>query len=152
MILRRLLGLAPLATLTLAVSLSGGEDPSLAAVLAADQARGAALLAADLPALERILADDFRYTHSSGHLETKAIHLGTIRQGLRYTRFETSKLHAHSVTPDVVVLSGTIDQVKTRDGKIDAAHLLFQAVWRQRQNRWQLVSLQTVKPPPPAVK
>ena len=125
------------------------DDDAIAAVLAADQARDAALLAADTKALDRLLADDLRYTHSNGHLETKAIHIATFVNGLRYARFETSNLHGHVITPDVVVLTGIIDQRKGVAEKWTDFHLLFHAVWRKEAGAWRLASLQTAAPPAP---
>ena len=122
-------------------------DDAVAAVKAADLARGAALRAADTNALTRILADDFKYTHSNGYQETKAIHIKSFIDGLRYTRFETTNVVAHVVTPDVVVLNGIIDQSKGVGGKMTDYHLLFHAVWRKHGNAWQLASLQTAAPP-----
>ena len=127
-------------------------DDATTAVKAADLARGAALRSADTNALSHILADDFKYTHSNGYLETKAIHIKSFIDGLRYTRFETTNVVAHVITPDIVVLNGIIDQSKGVGGKMTDYHLLFQAVWRKHANEWQLASLQTAAPPPAAAK
>ena len=147
--LLRLLGLAPLATLSFVVppATAAVEDPAVAAVIATERARGTAMLAADLKALAGILADDFRYTHSNGKVETKASHIGTYEAGLRYARFNVTQLTGHVVTPDVVVLNGLFDQSKGTDGKMADARLLFQAVWRKKGGAWQIVSLQTAKAP-----
>lgn len=138
--------------ITSAASLfASSADDAVAAVLAADKARGAALLAADVKALDRLLADDLRYTHSNGMLETKAIHIGTFTAGLRYERFETSKLHGQVIAPGVVVLTGVINQRKGTAGKwTDFNNLLFHAVWRLDAGSWRLASLQTAVPPAPA--
>ena len=122
-------------------------DDSASAVKAADLARGAALCAADTNALSRILADDFKYTHSTGYQETKAIHIKSFIDGLKYSRFETTNVVAHVITADVVVLNGIIDQSKGVGGKMTDYHLLFHAVWRKHGNSWQLASLQTAAPP-----
>lgn len=123
------------------------ESGDVAAVLAADRARGAALLAADVKALDGLLADDLRYTHSTGKLETKAIHIGTIKDGLRYSKFETSDLNGHVIVPGVVVLNGKIDQTKVSQGKPSDSHLFFHAVWRKDPAGWHLASLQTATIP-----
>lgn len=128
------------------VATFGADDPA-SAVKAADLARGAALRAADTNALSKILADDFKYTHSNGYLETKAIHIKSFVDGLRYSRFETTNVVAHVITPDVVVLNGIIDQSKGVAGKNTDYHLLFHSVWRHQVNAWQLTSLQTAAPP-----
>jgi hypothetical protein len=69
---------------------------------------------------------------------------------LRYTKFQTTNVVGHAITPDVVVLNGIIDQTKGANGKMTDYHLLFQAVWRKKSNNWQLASLQTAAPPAPA--
>jgi ketosteroid isomerase-like protein len=132
-------------------SIVAADDPA-AAAKAADLARGAALRAADTNALARILADDFKYTHSNGYQETKAIHIKSFLDGLRYTRFDTTNVVAHVITPDVVVLNGIIDQKKGVGGKMTDYHLLFHSVWRKKGDQWQIASLQTAAPPPPAKK
>lgn len=130
------------------IARAASADDATAAVLAADRARGAALLAADTKALEKILADDFNYTHSNNHLETKKSHLATLTDGLRYKRFETSSLRAHVITPDVVTVNGIIDQTKGKEDKWTDNHLLFLAVWRKTAaNTWELTALQTAAPP-----
>lgn len=123
------------------------EDAAVSAVLAADKMRGAAMLAGDTNALKTLLADDLRYTHSTGKVETKEIHIQNYVDGLRYARFETSNVVGHVITPDVVVLNGIIDQRKGVAGKWTDYHLLFQAVWRKANGAWQLTSLQTAAPP-----
>ena len=47
------------------------ENPLVAEVIKAEKARGAALMGAETQALTSILAADFKYTHSSGTLESK---------------------------------------------------------------------------------
>jgi hypothetical protein len=127
------------------------DDPA-AAAKSADLARGAALRGADTNALSKILADDFKYTHSNGYLESKAIHIKSFVDGMRYSRFETTNVVAHVITPDVVVLNGIIDQSKGVGGKMTDYHLLFHSVWRKNGNAWQIASLQTAAPPPVAAK
>ncbi|MSU46144.1 MAG: hypothetical protein EXS42_03210 [Lacunisphaera sp.] len=79
-------------------------------MLAADEARGAALLAAKTKALDRLLTVDLRYTHSNGKLKAKAIHIGAFVDGRRDARFQTSNQHGHVIMPGVVVLTGNIDR------------------------------------------
>jgi ketosteroid isomerase-like protein len=135
------------------VTRAATADDAIAAVLIADKARGTAMLAADMKALGSILADDLNYTHSNDRQETKATHLDSYAQGLRYTRFETSALRAKVITPDVVTLNGIIDQTKGKEGAWKDYHLLFLAVWRKTATgAWQLTSLQTAVPPAPAAK
>jgi hypothetical protein len=143
--------LLALASLSLFMT-SVAQDFSVAAAMAADKVRGSAMRAADTNTLQRILADDLRYTHSNGFLETKTTHIKSYIDGLRYTKFETTNVVGHLITPDVVVLNGIIDQTKGTGGKMTDYHLLFQAVYRKKGSDWQLASLQTAAPPAPAKK
>jgi hypothetical protein len=147
----RFIQLAALAT-AIVCRASLAADDAGAAAKAADLARGAALRAADTNALSRILADDFKYTHSTGYHETKAIHIKSFVDGLRYAQFETTNVVAHVITPDVVVLNGVLDQSKGVGGKMTDYHLLFHSVWRKNGEAWQIASLQTAAPPAAAAK
>jgi hypothetical protein len=124
------------------------EHPAITAAKTADLARGKALRAANTNALKEILAQDFKYTHSNGFVETKATHIKSFIDGLRYTRFETTNVVGHVITPDVVVLNGEIDQTKGVGGKMTDMHLMFHSVWRKNGQSWQIASLQTALPPP----
>ena len=126
---------------------TAADDSALAGAIAGDKARAAAMLSADTNALKKILADDFKYTHSNGFLESKATHIKSYVDGLRYTKFQTTNVVGHLITPDVVVLNGIIDQTKGTGGKMTDYHLLFQSVWRKNGNDWQIASLQTAAPP-----
>ena len=118
------------------------------AIIAAEQSRRAALLSNDIAALDKLLSDDLRYVHSTGKREDKrAVLEGLSSKQIGYERFELSGLDVHSITKDVAVLTGTIDQRKLGNGKWSDAKLLFHAVWRDEGGQWRLVSLQTVMPP-----
>jgi hypothetical protein len=149
--MRRFVQFAALAIAILCRTTFAADDPA-AAAKAADLARGVALRAADTNALSKILADDFKYTHSNGYLESKAIHIKSFVDGMRYSRFETTNVVAHVITPDVVVLNGVIDQSKGVGGKMTDYHLLFHSVWRKNGTAWQIASLQTAAPPAAAAK
>ena len=56
-------------------------DDDVAAVLAAEDRRYAALLEPDLPALERLFHDRLSYAHSSGIRDTRAEYLEKVRSG-----------------------------------------------------------------------
>jgi ketosteroid isomerase-like protein len=113
-------------------------------------ARGAALRLGDAAALAALLADDLRYTHSTGRVETRAEAVnGLATRAVVYERFVTFDHHAAVITSDVVALNGRIDQRKLSGGKASDARLFFLAVWRRADGAWRLVSLQTAATPPP---
>lgn len=143
--------LAVLLSLATCAHAGSNADATIAAVLAANEARNAALVGHDLVALEALLAPDFNYTHSNNLQETKASHLGSLRDGLRYTRYETAELRVNVLTPDVVTVNGIFDQIKGRNGDMKEGSYLFLAVWRRAGDTWQLVSFQSALPPPAVV-
>ena len=129
---------------TLVANASDTSSP----IIMAEQARRAALLSNDVTALNNLLSDDLRYVHSTGKKENKqAVLQGLSSKQVAYERFELSGLDAQTITKDVGVLTGTMDQRKLGNGKWSDAKLLFQAVWRDEGGQWRLVSLQTAMPP-----
>jgi hypothetical protein len=137
-----------LISLTVSAYADSKTDSAIAAVLAANQARNTALVSHDLKALDRILAPDFNYTHSNNFQETKESHIGSLENGLRYTKYETSELRTNIITPDIVTLNGFFEQTKGKDGNMKSGKYLFLAVWRRTGNSWQLTSFQSALPPP----
>jgi len=137
-----------LAASLITVTAAGATVTPADAVLAAEQARRSALLAGDTTVLSGLLSNELRYTHSNGKFEDKAAVIqGFLSKQVAYERFDLSQLHAQVITPEVVVVSGTINQRKLGGGKWSDARLLFQAVWRNESGAWRLASLQTVMPP-----
>lgn len=49
-------------------------------ILALEEERYAAMLAADVATLERLFDDEVTYTHSSGAVDTKATYIGGVRE------------------------------------------------------------------------
>jgi hypothetical protein len=145
--------LATLACLLPVVCCNALAGENAAAVIAAEKERNSALVAADLPAIANLLSDDLRYIHSNGKLETKQNVLDSYAaKKTAYEWMRTSDLVADELTPDIVVLSGKIDQRKLGGAGWQNLVLLFQGVWRNESGTWRLVNLQTALPPPPAPK
>ncbi len=117
-----------------------------AAVIAAAQARAAALLRGDAAALGAVLSDDLRCIHSTGRVETKAEAVADLAaKRVAYERFDLSDLHADEIAPGIVVLSGKIDQRKLSKGQWSDMKLLFHAVFRNESGTWRIVSMQTAR-------
>ena len=124
-------------------------DDAVAAVMARDVQRGAALLAGDARALADIYSDALLYTHSNGQVETKAEFVGALAdRSLTYQQFLTEAVNGSSITPDVVVLRGRIDQRKIVRGRPGTAKLFFTSIWRLEANTWRMVGMQTAIIPP----
>lgn len=151
--LRRLATPAALACILLFAAPLSFSGPNANAVIAAEKARNAALVAADMPSIANLLSDELRYIHSNGRLETKQNVLDSYAaKKTAYEWMNTTDLVADEITPDVVVLSGKIDQRKLGSAGWANLVLLFQGVWRNESGTWRLVNLQTALPPPPAPK
>lgn len=122
---------------------------AVSAVMARDVQRGEALLRGDAPALADIYSDDLLYTHSNGQVETKAEFVGALAdKSLTYQQFITEGVNGSSITPDVVVLRGRIDQRKIVRGRPGTAMLFFTSVWRLEGRTWRMVAMQTAIIPP----
>jgi ketosteroid isomerase-like protein len=129
------------------------SDGLKAAVLRADEARVYAMLAADIGALDDMLAPDCMYVHSNGAVQTKAQFLGALKSGA----FKYAKL-SYVAPPQVrlygtetAVLTGTTQiEVQLPDGKTAKPTLLVTAIYVVLHDRWQLASYQSTSAAPAA--
>src|SRR5580698_182277 len=93
-----------------------GEDAKQQ-VMAVEQARVAALDASDIPALERIMADDVTYVHASGKVDNKASYLDAIRSGkLHYISWKAKNLQVR-VEGNAAVVNGEYS-VRVTDARV----------------------------------
>lgn len=124
--------------------------PSRGAVEAADDARIAAMLAADATALGPLLSADLRYAHSNGTVDTQATFLDLI--GSRRTRYIAYDLRERDVTfpvPGMALETGRADlEVETAEGRRTMT-LAFLAAWRWERGAWRFLAWQSARLPPP---
>lgn len=141
-------GLMPTAVTPAVVQAADTE----ADVLAADDARIGALTAGDAEALARWLADDLRYVHSTGTVDTKASFLELIRSGTsRYAAYEPLERAIRFPAPGVALDSGRARlRVETPDGPVES-EFLYLACWRHGPDGWKFTAWQSARPArPPA--
>jgi len=117
-----------------------GLSKQEAGLVDADSARYRAMVARDVPALERMLADELVYVHSSSTRQSKNEHLDDIRTGkATYARIEPSEQ-----VPYLYGNTGIIQGVasfNTGSGDHQVASVLrYTSVYVRRQGRWQLVA------------
>jgi hypothetical protein len=125
-------------------------DPKLAPseVLAADEARYAALQAVDVAALERLLGNDLFYTHSSTQIDDKGAYIESVRTGKVVYR-ETLRSDVRVVPYGcMAVMTGRGDFKVELDGKPLEVHIRFTNVWEKRGIGWQMVAWQATRFPP----
>jgi ketosteroid isomerase-like protein len=111
----------------------------------ADAGRIKAMLASDVAALDRILADDLVYTHSTGAVDDKKQYLASIKSGdLTYLAYEPLEAKIR-VYGNVAIINGRA-QVKARSkGQDTSALLRYTAVYVKRDGRWQFASWQSTR-------
>ncbi len=120
---------------------------SIDAVLAAEDARFAAMVAADPDAMRRWLADDLTYVHSTGRVEDREQLIASITSGkLRYIAVEPSERRVVFQGPEAAIVQG-LAHIKARAGdqslefpaRYLAVYSLFDGAWRLRA--WQSLRL-----------
>jgi len=121
----------------------------LNAVLAAEERRRQALLAADLQALQALLGDALVYVHSTATTDSKDSYLAKLRSGsLRYQALQFEDLQARCVDEAgaAVVVTGRMIAQVLKDGQPRAVRSLFMTVWARPPGAapvpWQLCAHQ----------
>lgn len=110
-----------------------------------EQAQADAVVRADLATLERIYADDFRFTHGTGEVQTKAEWLDDLRQGRRhYASREHEELEVE-IHGDIGVTYGRLTIRRRMDGVDSFFGARYVRVYGRLDGRWQLVSHRTVE-------
>ena len=115
------------------------------AVLRLEQERVEAMIKGDLATLDRILADDFIYTHSNARVETKPQLLEALKSGaFKYEEMKHSDVKAQ-VFSDTVVLRGKSD-LKIKANNLPLAfQIRFLAVYIKANGRWQMTTWQSTR-------
>lgn len=122
-------------------------EPSSAvreAVLHAESEWKTAVLKGDRGALEKLLADDLSYTHSSSKTQTKEQFIQDVTGGATVYKaidFESTKLRQYGAVV-VITQSATITTNQT-----GTTHLYLTEVWSRDTGAWQMASRQATKLP-----
>ena len=139
--------------LSLAVGFALLALPTLAAdsrsaVEKAERDWAAAVVKSDIATLERLLATDLVYTHSSGNRDTRASFIETARTGkLRYEKLDHQKIGVQMIKGDVAFVAARAEVRVVSGGKPVDMRVSLLHVWVKRQGRWQLVAHQSARMP-----
>jgi ketosteroid isomerase-like protein len=120
------------------------------AVLAAQDARFALTIKADVVALGAMMTDDLTYTHSSALTETKAQLLEGLKSGkYAYREIEAPgrRVRLHG---DAAIVSGPVHIVIEPGGQRTEIDLYFTELYVKEGGRWKMALWQSTKLPPPA--
>ena len=121
------------------------NDDATLEVLAAEERRCAAIASEDWEALDHIVGDDFRYTHSSGTTEDKASWIAGIKKRRRSVEHDGLSVRSFG---DVALLSGTSVNRYAEPFQGDSHYgsiLDVLQVWVRRVDGWQIVAQHGVK-------
>ena len=118
------------------------------AVLAAEDARFAAMVAADSAAMRRWFADDLVYVHSTGAVEDREQLIASIAGGkLQYLAIEPSSRRVVFQGPDAAFVNGAA-RIKARSGdKAFDFPARYLAVYGLRDGAWRLHAWQSLRLP-----
>ena len=97
----------------------------------------------DAVAMDRVLADDFKLTQSSGATQTKADIMAALKVARDTSRpepkFSTEDVRSR-VEGDTVILTGRFIQRMERDGQTRTMEAQYTDTYMKRQGRWQVVA------------
>jgi len=121
---------------------SQAADPAKE-VLAADDARIAALQKADADALQKIYADDYRLIGRNGRVVRKQDQVNGFRTGAaRYTSFELLEREVQILAPTAAVVWSRERAGILVNGQDNGGDLRYTRVYVLRNGQWQLLSAQ----------
>jgi hypothetical protein len=114
-------------------------------IIELDRQRMTAMAKKDYAALDRIIADDLIYTHSSARLDTKKSLIGAMESGATvYTAVEPSEVVAQDLG-DAVVLTGVAAISVVSAGTPNSFRVRFIDVYANRGGQWQMVTWQSTR-------
>jgi ketosteroid isomerase-like protein len=117
--------------------LVGPDDPEIVALEAA--LRGAQL-AADVDALDQLIAEELLFTGPDGKLGTKAQDLAAHRSGIvRIRSHEPSELRVRRIGADVAIVALRTRLVVDVQGSTVEGTYRYTRVWAREQGAWRVV-------------
>lgn len=146
MIRRSLLAFAFAALMTAPSLLAADKEE--AGVLAAEKGWSKGVSGPDYALLDKSLADDLTYTHSTGASDTKASYIAKLKAGtMRYFSAEyPAEPRVQILGKDSALTFGKVNVVTLGADKSQVhATLAFLHVFVKRHGQWQLVAHQSAK-------
>jgi ketosteroid isomerase-like protein len=114
-------------------------------IIELDKKRMTATAAKDLATLDKLIADDLIYTHSSARMDTKKTLIGAMESGSTvYTSMVPSDVVAQDLG-DTVVLTGVAAISVMSGGKPNSFRVRFIDVYAKRPAGWQMVTWQSTR-------
>ncbi len=137
---RTLLAAALLAVATSCAGHTTSRPAAAEDLDAADQARAAAMVAADVAALDRMLDDSLTYTHSNGRVDSKRSLMDEIASGrVDYRTIEATR-SVGRLFGGVGIVTGPVRMDVAARGRVLRLRSVYTAVYRRHDGHWRLVA------------
>jgi ketosteroid isomerase-like protein len=109
-------------------------------VLAAEDERYRAMVEGDLETLDRLLADEVSYAHSSGVRDTKQEYFEKVRSGYYDYHSIEHPVERVEVVGDTAIVAGRMTADLTVQGTRKTIDNLALAVWAKDGGEWRLLA------------
>ncbi len=122
-----------------------GGNP-MADVKALELQRFDAMVKGDTVLLERMLAEDLTYTHTTGAVDSKARFLESLASGrLRYLAFKPDGVEVRLFGEATAVVTGRIDARVVANGKESSFLARYTSIYVKRHGHWLLAAWQATR-------
>lgn len=113
----------------------------------AEKAWAAAVLKGDFATLDKLLADELIYTHSSAVVEDKKVYFGRLKSGtLKYNLLDQEPITA-KVYGDTVILHYKVHMKGVSDGSAFETRAVVTHVWVKQGGAWKMAAHHAAKLP-----
>jgi len=121
------------------------HDPN--ALLQVDAERFRAMIQVDTEALDRLLANELVYTHTTGRVDSKQAFIDSLTSGnISYDAIKANDSVVR-IYGDVAVVNGGAEFEVSGGGQQFAFPIRYTEVYNWQDDRWQLVSWQSTRLP-----
>jgi hypothetical protein len=126
-------------------------DSRIADLLSCENRRNAALISADLAALDDLFTADLVHIHSTGVQQNKREFLDYVRYAIEYISIERSSLSIRFYGSAAIMTGEMFNTLRLR-GKTDVikAESFVTQVWAQQEDSWKQASFQATRRASPA--
>ena len=126
------------------------QDPRIAALVKLEDRRNAALISADIAALDDLFTADLLHIHSTGIQHNKVELLAYVKNAIDYISIERRSLAIRFYGATAIMTGEMINTLRLR-GKIDLirAESLVTQVWVQQADSWKQAAFHATRRAPP---
>ena len=127
------------------IALAAQDSKIVQAIRTLDEQRIVALTQPDFSTLERMMSDDFTYTHSTGQVQTKAELLADFKSGKRVFKSLKQEDVQVRIYGNVAIVTGRCTLLGVNAGKDFELPMRFIEVYSNSNGSWQWVTWQSTR-------